>query len=163
MSEPDNEPAQARKKLRTLLSEAGVAHERAPSGGRQMSFSGRYRDWQLFASANPSWFHIHTFVCSLPTEPGLRAELLLWMARANGAMSLLKYSVTPQDYAILEGEVRLERLEPDDVRNLIGYVHSVAEQDYLAVLHVARGDARLEALSEAFARDATADQGSANA
>jgi hypothetical protein len=161
MDDSDNELEQARERISTLLTAAGYNHD--PSGaGRHLSFSGRYRDWQIFATANAAWLNVRTFVCSLPEEAGLRGDLLLWMGRANAAMALLKYSVTPNDYVFLEAELRMEKLETDDVANIVGYLHSTAEKDYLEVLRVARGDARLAALSEAFEREAAPGEGSVN-
>jgi hypothetical protein len=162
MSEHDD-AAHARKKLQTLLSAAGFTHQRLAAGGRTMSFSGRYRDWLLVASANPGWFHVHTVICSLPAEPGLRGELLLWLARANADLSLLKYSVTKADKVVLEAEVRMEKLEAEDVGNLVWFVHATAEEHYLDVFRIARGEARLDALSTAFARDAVTGEGSVSA
>jgi hypothetical protein len=159
----DDDLSTASEKLQSLLTAAGFIHEAAANTGRHLSFSGQYRDWLVFASAVPEWFHIHTFICSLPTEPGLRSELLLWLARANSNLSLLKYSVTAQDRVVLECEIRFERIDEDDVRNVIWFLHSVAERDYRAILEVASGDKRLEALADAFKRDVPSDEGSVSA
>jgi hypothetical protein len=161
MDDSDHELEAAREKLSALLSAAGYIHELTRTG-RQMSFSGQFRDWLISTSANAAWFHARTFVCSLPAEPGLRGDLLLWLARANALMSLLKYSVTPQDYVVLECEVRMERLEAGEVANVVSYLHSVAEKDYLEVLRVARGEARLKALEEAFQHETAPGEGSVN-
>jgi hypothetical protein len=91
----------------------------------------------------------------LPPEPGLRSELLLWLMRRNASLALLKYSVTPSDLIVLECEIRSEKLDADEVRNLVAFLHATAEEDYLPLLRVATGDARLDALSQSFSRDSS--------
>jgi hypothetical protein len=161
MSESDFDHQDPPEKLQELLTAAGFIHQRVSSGGRTMIFNGQFRDWVLFAHLNDSWLHIQTTVCAFPAEPGLRAELLLWMARAGRDLSLLKYTVDKEDRVILEAQVRAERLEAEDVSNLVGFLQNTAERDYLAILRLARGEARLEALSAAFQRDALPGEGSA--
>ncbi len=145
----ENDLSEPQKKLSDMLTVAGYKHDPASGGARTLRFTGRYRNWMFFASANADWFHVHTYICELPPEPGLRSELLLWLARANSDMALLKYSVNKSDHVVLECEVRFERLEAGDVSNVIGFLHSVAERDYLALLRVASGEQRLAALEGA--------------
>ncbi len=163
MSESDNEPQESRKRLQALLTSAGFTHQRVATGGRTIHFTGRYREWVLFASLNATWFHIQTAVCALPAEPGLRAELLLWMARTSCDLALLKYTVNNHNQIVLAAEVRAERLEALDVCGLVNSLHAVAERDYLAILRLARGEARLDALSAAFTRDSATGEGAATA
>jgi hypothetical protein len=75
------------------------------------------------------------------------------MARTSQELSLLKYTVNKQDQVILEAQVRAELVDPGNVSNLVGFLHSTAERDYLAILRLARGEHRLEALSAAFTLD----------
>jgi hypothetical protein len=163
MDKPDHDLQEPRKRLQALLTAAGLTHQRVASGGRTMHFSGQYREWVVFSSLNADWFHLQTAVCALPVEPGLRAELLLWMARTSCDLSLLKYTVNKNDQIVLEAQVRAERLEAGDVRNLVGFLHATAERDYLAILRLARGEARLDALSAAFKLDSVTGEGAATA
>jgi hypothetical protein len=158
MDEQDNEVARARKKLREILSAVGFKHHSGGPGVRQMNFGGRFREWIIVTTLNSAWFHAHTVICTLPSEPGLRSELLLWMARANARLSLLKYSVTQYDHVILEFELRCEKLELEDVANSVWFLQAMAEEDYMALLRVASGDARLDALSQSFAVEPQANQ-----
>jgi len=161
MSESDNELQDSRKRLQALLTAAGLTHQRVATGGRTIHFGGQYREWVLFSSLNAHWFHMQTAVCALPVEPGLRADLLLWMARASCNLALLKYSVNKQDKVVLEAQVRAEHVDAEAVGNLAGYLHLVAERDYLAILRLASGEARLDALSATFARDSATGEGAA--
>jgi hypothetical protein len=163
MSDSDSSPQELRRKLKTLVTAAGFVSQSVATGGRTMNFTGQFRDWTLFTSLNEHWFHVQTTVCALPVEPGLRSDLLLWMARTSQELSLLKYTVSKQDQVLLEAQVRAELIEPANAANLIGFLHSIAERDYLAILRLARGEHRLEALSEAFTRDAVTGEGSATA
>lgn len=153
MSDSDNNPQELRRKLKALVTSAGFVSQSVATGGRTMNFSGQYRDWVMFTSLNEYWFHVQTMVCALPVEPGLRSDLLLWMARTSQELSLLKYTVNKQDQVILEAQVRAELVDPGNVSNLVGFLHSTAERDYLAILRLARGEHRLEALSAAFTLD----------
>jgi hypothetical protein len=163
MSESDLDRQEPRKKLQVLLTAAGFTHQRVAGGGRTIIFSGKYRDWVLFATLNDNWFHLQTVVCALPAEPGLRGDLLLWMARSSCDLALLKYTVDRQDRVVLEAQVRAEYVHSVDLGNLINFLHSIAERDYIAILRLARGEARLEALSVAFGRDAIGGEGSTTA
>ena len=155
MNEPNREATEALKKLRGLLKAAGFRHHSATGGRRSISFNGQYREWVLYAFMNESWFHVYTFVCKLPPEPGLRSELLLWSMRANANQPLLKYSVTPNDDVVLEFEVRADGVTAEDVHNLVYYVQTSAEREYSAIKRVASGEARLDALASTFGKGAT--------
>jgi len=159
MNEPNREAAEALKKLRGLLKTAGFTHFPSVGGRRSMNFNGQYREWMLHAFMNEAWFHVYTFVCNLPPEPGLRSELLLWLMRANAKQSLLKYSVTPNDHIVLEFEVRAESVTAEDVYNLVWHLQSTAERDYLTLQRVASGEARLDALASTFGDGATLNEG----
>ncbi len=161
MSDNDEQLEKARERLRTILTDAGFRHEESHvPGGRQMSFSGTYRDWHLYANMTPAWLFLSTTICAMPTNAGVRGDLLLHLMRRNNALSLLKYSVTKGDNIVLEAEMRAEHLDVDSLKNAIYYVHSQAEEDYLGILRVARGEPRLEDLSTAFAREtATGERG----
>lgn len=150
MSDSDNNADQLRRKLEDLVTTAGFVSQPVATGGRTMSFTGQYRDWSLFSSLNEHWFHLQTTVCTLPAEPSLRADLLLWMARTSQELSLLKYTVNKQDRVILEAQIRAELVDSGNLSNLVGFLHSTAERDYLAILRLARGEHKLEALSAAF-------------
>ncbi len=163
MSDSDNSPQELRRKLKALLTGAGFVSQSVATGGRTMHFTGQYRDWAVFSSLNEHWFHVQTMVCALPAEPGLRTDVLLWMAKMSQELSLLKYTVNKEDQVLLEAQVRAELVEPGNVSNLVGFLHSIAERDYLAILRLARGEHRLEALSEAFSRDSVTGEGSAAA
>jgi len=166
MSDSDNSPQELRRKLKALVTGAGFISQSVATGGRTMNFGGQYRSWALFCSLNEHWFHLQTVVCALPPEPSLRADLLLWMARASQELALLKYTVNKEDQVILEAQVRAEMVDSGNVSNLVGFLHSIAERDYLAILRLARGEHRLEALSAAFkldSADSVTGEGSATA
>jgi hypothetical protein len=166
MSDSDNSPQELRRKLKALLTTAGFVSQPVATGGRTMNFGGQYRDWVIFASLNEHWFHIQTVMCALPVEAGLRADVLLWMARASQELALLKYTVNKQDQILLEAQMRAELVEPGNVSNFVGFLHATAERDYLAILRLARGEHRLEALSAAFtldSRSSVTGEGSATA
>jgi hypothetical protein len=159
MSDNDDELERARERLRTMLTDAGFRHEESHvPGGRQMNFTGTYRDWQLYANMTPAWFHVRTMMCAMPANAGIRGDLSLHLMRANNAMSLLKYSVTKSDNIVLECEMRAEHLDVESLKNAVYYLHSQAEDDYLGILRIVRGEPRLEELSNAFARETAAGE-----
>ncbi len=158
--DPEVEVSAALKKLCGVLSAAGFDHRSGPANWRQVLLLGQHREWLLHARLDAEWFHVTTNVGKLPADQGLRSELLLWLARENNkSCALLKYSVSASDTIVLEFYMRSQLLTYDDVRNSIWFLHSTAERDYVPLIRIASGEARLSALSKAFSANTLIQDG----
>lgn len=156
MSDENDERATsaARELLEERLTDCGFSFARGPGDRITMAFPGRYRDWTLLLRADDEWLHVFTNVCALPAEPGLAGEVALWMTRESAKMPLLKYSTTAHDRVVLEFEVPVAYLDDAAIYDLTMRLVGAAEADYLELLKLASGEARLAALATAFDGDA---------
>ena len=132
-------------RLKTLFKEAGIKSTRLDASRRVATFAGRTRDWSFIANLYNGWLHVQTYVCEIPGAAGLRAELLDVAMVANQTMSLTKFVKSSALY--LEVEYREEHVTPESLNNLIGLLHSNAEEYYPGLFRVVSGDAVLESLA----------------
>jgi hypothetical protein len=145
--ENEREPNDNIRNLRTLLKSAGYTSCRMGTDRRAMFFSGRTREWNIVARANADWLNIYTIVCTVPDEPGMRARLLEAAMRINQKMLLTKF-VVGETSLVLELDYRIEHVDIEAIRGLIGLVHANAEEHYAKLFRIVSGDDVLEALDD---------------
>jgi hypothetical protein len=149
---PEHDPA---GRLKTLLDETGYVSWDAGSGCRGFAFPGRAREWLLVARLTPEWCYVWTYVCDVPSEPGLRARLLAGAMEENGIVTAVKFSVNNETRLVLEIEYRTEHVDAATLGSLARYLQATAERMYPKVFRIVSGDDALAALETTLAqRDA---------
>jgi hypothetical protein len=153
--ESKNPQSEASARLKTLLKEGGLTSYRLNAISRFVPFQGRLRGWTIVAALTPDWLHTHTFVCKLPSEPGLRARLFESAMHANAAMGLGKFTARPEGL-VLEIDYRAEHIDALVLRRLLDYFLATAEEHYPKIFRIASGDETLDALESNYATAAAA-------
>lgn len=132
--------------LTALLNETGYISWDVGNGCRGFAFPGRTREWFLVARLTPEWCYLWTYVCELPNEPGMRAQLLSYAMEENGVVTAVKFSINNETRLVLEIEYRTEHVDGVTLANLARFLQATAEQAYLKVFRIVSGDAALAAL-----------------
>ena len=144
----DNQQPSNGLRLKTLLKETGFKSTRLDASRRLVGFPGRTREWMFVANIYNDWLHIQTYVCEIPTAPGLRAELLDAAMVANHTSSLTKL-VKNSAALVLELEYRAEHVDAQVLSNLFSLILANAEEYYPRLFRIVSGDAVLESLATA--------------
>ncbi len=145
MNTPNPHPS-GPARLKSLLKAAGLKSFRLDATRRALMYFGRTREWVIIVRLDDQWLHAYTVFCDVPREAGLRARLFEATLKANAAGMLAKFGLTSQ--LILELEYRAEHLEPSVLGNLIGFLHTMAEEHYPKIFRIVSGDETLDALAE---------------
>jgi len=143
MDMPNPDPS---TRLKSFLREAGLKSTRLRGGERSIPFVGRTREWMYVARMDADWLNLYVMVCALPDETGLRARLFQTVAALNAKIRLAKFSESG-GRLILEVDYRAEHLDAAVLGNLVGLLHSIAEEHYPRIFRVVTGDEVLDALA----------------
>ncbi len=141
----DNQQPSNGLRLKALLKETGFKSTRLDASRRLVGFPGRTREWMFVANIYNDWLHIQTYVCEIPTAPGLRAELLDAAMVANHTSSMTKF-VKSSAALVLELEYRAEHVDAQVLSNLFSLILTNAEEYYPRLYRVVSGDAVLDSL-----------------
>ncbi len=140
-----------RRKLKALLDANQYVGARFGERGYDLPFSGRLRDWHVRCHLRNNWLALTTFVMAVPEAESLRAKLACRMLELNDTMSVAKFTKSGETLT-LDLEYREEHLDPGVFHNLVGLLHSLAEEHYPELFRIAAGDATLATLEHAFER-----------
>ena len=133
-----------------MLEEAEMRAKRIGASSYDVMFTSDLREWAVNVRLNDSWVMLRTFVMALPPGAPRRLALLEAALQANASLSLAKFSVTEDRSLVIDLEYRDEHLNSEILRNLIGLVVRVGDDNYPKLFRIATGDTALEALETAF-------------
>jgi hypothetical protein len=137
-------------RLQRLLNEAGYTSTATGDGQFYVLFSGRHREWNFRAHATHDWVFLRTYVCDVPSENGLRDKLTSYVLKTNASVSLVKFGIV-NGKLTLDIDYRFEHVDASTLGNLIGFLHTIAEEHYAPVFRIVSGDETLTALAGAVA------------
>jgi hypothetical protein len=140
------------RRLRSMLTEAGMHVKHAGVGSYEVSFPSRLREWSVRVTLADVWVLLRTFVMTLPADGPRRLALLEAAMQINGRLSLAKLSVVDATSLCLELEYRSDHVDSDVLRNLVGLLVKVGDREYPQLFRIATGDTALDALESAFNR-----------
>lgn len=141
-------------RLRRLIREAGYSYQTVDRQRVEIVFGGPYRPWVVMTCLNEHWLSLCTYVCRIPESPGRKAELSELLLRLNEEKALANYSYRGGD-AYLQLQYRLEHVDSEAMRGLIGLFLACANADYPRIVRVVTGDSALERLEKQFVEDKT--------
>ena len=133
-----------------MLEEAGLRAKRVAASSYDVMFTSDLREWAVNIRLNDSWVMLRTFVMVLPTPAQRKLALLEAAMQANASLSLAKFSATDDKSLVIDLEYRDEHLNAETLRNLIGLVVRVGDENYPKLFRIATGDSTLQSLESAF-------------
>jgi hypothetical protein len=138
------------RRLSAMLEEMGLQAKRVSASSYDVMFTSDLREWAVNIRLNESWVMLRTFVMVLPAGAPRRLTLLEAALQANASLSLAKFSTTEDRSLVIDLEYRDEHLNAETLRNLVGLVVRVGDENYPKLFRIATGDVALEALESAF-------------
>lgn len=138
------------RRLYDMLEEADLGAKRVGASSHEVTFTSALREWAVNVRLNEAWLMLRTFVMLLPPSVPRRLALLEAALQANAALSLVKFSATEDNALVIDLEYRDEHLDAEALRNLVGLIVRVGDDNYPKMFRIAAGDTTLEALESAF-------------
>jgi len=143
MSNGDSQELESR--LKGLLGEGGFNVKHAGPACYDVTFRGNLREWTVTARLTDCWIFLRSYVMRVPESAATRAALFEAALLVNGRLSLGKLSIE-EDSLFLDIEYRCEHLDAIVLRNLLGLVVQVGDEEYPKLFRIAAGDMTLKAL-----------------
>ena len=133
-----------------MLGDAGLRAKQIATSSYDVSFVSDLREWSVNVRMSEAWLMLRTFVLALPTAPSRRVALLECIAQANSSIALAKFSLIDDNSICIELEYRSDHVTADTIKQLLGLVVRIGDENYPKLFRIAVGDATLEALESSF-------------
>ena len=138
-------------RLKGLLSEGDFNAKYAGPACYDVTFRGDLREWTVTVRLSECWIFLRSYVMRVPKSAATRAALFEAALQLNGRLSLGKLSIE-EDGFFLDIEYRCEHLDAVVLRNLLGLVAQVGDEEYPKLFRIAAGDMTLKALGFALTK-----------
>jgi hypothetical protein len=152
----DDEQRQLLRRLKRLATDAGFSVRRNGLG-YELSFHGKYRDFDVRCTLGSGWLRMASYILQLPPAGATRAKLLERMMELNLEMPLAKFTKA-DDVLYLEVEYREEHVDADVFEKLATLVRELAEHHYPQIFRIVSAHDALQSLEDAFQRTGTASE-----
>ncbi len=146
----DEEQRQRLRRLKSLATGAGFSVRRY-SSGYELSFHGKYRDFDVRCVLGGGWLHMSVYILQLPPAGVTRSKLLEHAAELNLAIPLAKFTKS-DDVLRLDLEYRDEHVDSPVFENLTNLLRQLAEEHYPEIFRIVSGQEALQSLEAAFQR-----------
>jgi hypothetical protein len=142
----DGDSQELELRLKGLLSEGGLNVKYVGPACYDVTFRGDLREWTVTARLTECWIFLRSYIMRVPESAAMRAALFEAALQINGRLSLGKLSIE-EDSLFLDIEYRCEHLDAVVLRNLLGLVVQVGDEEYPKLFRIAAGDTTLKALA----------------
>lgn len=148
----DNEGARRdRRALKALLSSAGYRSKRIGESGYEVTFGGKYRDWDVRIGSSNGWLTFSIYFFATPPVGSIRSALYERILELNDLFVAAKFTKA-KEMLTLDLQYRFEHTDAEVLQNQIGLLISLCEEHYPELFRVIAGDEALKTLEDAFVR-----------
>jgi hypothetical protein len=134
-----------------LLDEAKIFHFDV-YGFHVVPFDGDLRTWWFDVWQSGDWLCLRAHVMRVPAAPAVKGTLIEAALKVNASVSGAKFSATKDGLLVLDAEYRVEHVNSELLKNVIGMLMRLAEQRYPEFLRIVTGQQALESLEAAYKR-----------
>jgi hypothetical protein len=143
------------KQIEVLLDAAEIPYERTPCGTYGLKFDGPLRSWFVSVWKSGGWLCVRAHVLRVPQYAAARSSVFEAATRLNAGLLGARVCVVERETLCIEGECRLEHLQPEMLKSLLGCLLHNADEIYPRLFQAATSEQALRLLEEAFKRSAS--------